>query len=66
MPAALAHLILKKSHGNPLVVTEMVYDLRKTKLITVDEKNKVTASPDLLKMSTNPAGLFFFVLCPLY
>lgn len=35
LPAPLAHLILKKAHGSPLVVLELVYNLKKEKLVTL-------------------------------
>jgi class 3 adenylate cyclase/GNAT superfamily N-acetyltransferase len=57
IPPALAHLILKKAHGNPLVVKELIYALKKDKLIEIEalpnNKKQIHISPLLAVTNLN-------------
>ena len=47
VPAGLASFVIRKAHGNPLVVKELVYVLTHDKLVEVDGQGKISLSPSL-------------------
>ena len=62
VPAGLAQFVLRKAHGNPLVVKELVYALTHEKLVEVDGTGRITLSPSLPLTSSNPHLLSSLVL----
>ena len=63
VPAGLAQFVIRKAHGNPLVVKELVYALTHEKLVEVDANNgRITLSPSLPLTSSNPHLLSSLVL----
>ena len=62
VPAGLAQFVIRKAHGNPLVVKELVYALTHEKLVEVDANGHITLSPSLPLTSSNPHLLSSLVL----
>ena len=62
VPTGLAQFVLRKAHGNPLVVKELVYALTHEKLVEVDGNGRITLSPSLPLTSSNPHLLSSLVL----
>ena len=62
VPTGLAQFVLRKAHGNPLVVKELVYALTHERLVEVDAGGRITLSPSLPLTSSNPHLLSSLVL----
>ena len=62
LPVGLAQFIIRKAHGNPLVVKELVYALTHDKLVEVDSGGRITMSPSLPLSSSSPHLLLSWVL----